>query len=871
MNQHRSALNILFYLVCFGIVYGSIFPFKFALAPDRVVVDHFLASWRTVSGTGDILGNIALFMPFGLLAHVLSNLPGQSYANRRYFVLVWLVVAVGSQLLQFFVPGRDPSIFDLYCNAAGAVVGWALLRFIPEKTTSGLAKVDLLRQISVVLPLLWLASELIPFVPTIDFQAYKNAIKPLFLYPQWLWYDAVLQASCWVVCFHLLDRCAGVSLPLRRLLPGMIAVVLLKIIIVKNSVSVTDVVAIAVALAAWVPLRKRHLRPRMLAYVLLFSVAINSLFPFFPRVTSAAFGWIPFSGFLQGSMLVNATALCQKLFVFGSIAFLTQQVAGGWKKRSLMIALVLLLVEFVQVWVASGTPELTDPLLFLGIAWLHSSIGKQGAATVGAGRFSPQRNVVGSESAFGTGAFVSDGKKSVAIIVAVYCALAILSLKVVLGMKGVPYNVRDLFGGRGDVFDFLFFSLSLLSIGWGSAWLGRVLASTRRPSLAVPLSLFKLVIVIYFFLWLSVSGESLRDILGANVFDRRLEEGAVLGKFGISLVRYFGIDAVRSVTDFFEPIVRLAALLAPLLIMAGFSLAVMQRRTWKSAQQWSSSKNFIAACLWLLPWLYLWKHVAFDWAATDNLSELIAREGEWGVGGGVYLYFLVLTLMSLSALLAWGYFRKSRGLLVSVIVLLASLPVTWFLLNHGLEHNIPKYGRSFSAVNFLLGPDRQGLISGPELFFRWSILQLVFVGGVAFSAILYLRWSRLAAPAESRNDPAAIPVELRVYSHQWEFLHSQAKAMNLSVSDLVHSIIAYFGREIAISPDSIAVVRGYLDRSQAGGKVSLAPDKINVELTPEAREILVAIDPGAAHSESRIFRKLLEIFMAVANEQSDQP
>ena len=67
MNQHRSALNILFYLVCFGIVYGSLFPFQFALAPDRAVVDHFLVSWRTVSGTGDILGNIALFMPFGLL------------------------------------------------------------------------------------------------------------------------------------------------------------------------------------------------------------------------------------------------------------------------------------------------------------------------------------------------------------------------------------------------------------------------------------------------------------------------------------------------------------------------------------------------------------------------------------------------------------------------------------------------------------------------------------------------------------------------------------------------------------------------------------------------------------------------------------
>ena len=872
MNQYKSALNVLFYLVCLGIVYGSLFPFQFSLTPDREVIDDFLVSWRTVSGRGDILGNIALFIPYGLLAHVLVTLPGPGRRNVKYFVWVWLLVAAGSQLVQVFVPGRDPSIFDLYCNMAGAALGWGAWRFIPAKTASGLANVNLPQQVSLLLPLLWLASELIPFVPTIDFQAYKNSLKPLFLYPHWLWYDTLLQASSWLVCFYLLERYSSLHLPLRRLLPGMIAVVLLKIVIVKNTVSVTDLVAMGAALLLWVPLSKRDLRPRSLAYVLLFSVLVSSLFPFYFRVLPVDFGWIPFSGFLRGSMLTNATALCEKLFVFGSMAFLVQQHAGGWKTRSLLIAFVLALVECMQIWIGSGTPEMTDPLLFLGVAWLYSSMGKQGVVPQGPGRVNVSRSRESDVGhTVGKNTLLSGDRKSVAIIVAIYCVSAIAGLQLVLGMKGVPYNVRDIFGGRGDVFDFLFFCLALLSIGWGSAWLGRVLASTEKASFAIPVSLFKLIVVIYLFLWLSVTGESFRDILGANVFDRRLEEGAVLGQSGVRIVRYFGIDTVRSVTDFFEPIVRFAALLGPLLLMAGFAFAVMQRRTWPASPQWSSSNRFIAASLWIFPWLYLGQLITFDLAATDNLSELVATGNGWSAGGGFYLYLLVLSLVSLAAMLVWGFLRKSKALLVSLVLLLASLPVTWFLLNHGLEQNILKYGRTFSAVNFLLGPDRRGLISGSELFFRWSFVQAVFVGGIAFSAILYLRWSQLDAPAESRKYLAAIPVELRVYTHQCEFLHSQAEAMNLSVGDFVHSIIAYFGREIAISPDSIAAVQGYLDHSAAGGKVSLAPEEINVELTPEAREILAAIDPLAAHSESRIFRKLLEIFMAVAHEQSDKP
>ncbi|MEH6478326.1 MAG: hypothetical protein V7727_21725, partial [Sneathiella sp.] len=476
-------------------------------------------------------------------------------------------------------------------------------------------------------------------VPTIDLQAYKNAIKPLFLAPQWVWYESLLQANAWVICFYLLHKCAGFELRLGRLLLGVTAILLLKIVIVKNSISLTDVVAIILALVIWMPLRRRQLRAELLACSLLISLAINSIFPFVLRSEAAVFGWIPFTGFLQGSMLVNATVFCQKLFVFGSVVFLTMQGKSDWKKTSLQIAFALLVLEVIQLWIASGTPELTDPLLFLALAWLYSSLGRSGVAiglhpnritkyeartdaesgvktqfgyTRAAefiGPYLPKNRIAISGPPLGQAVAAVKDRKSVAVMVAVYCALAVVLLKLVLGIEAVPYNVRGLFAGQGDVFDYLNFSLSLLSIGWGSAWLGNVFVSTRKPAMDVPISLLKLILVIYLFLWLSVSGESMKDIVGSNVFDRRLEEGAVFGQFGVDVANYFGHDSVRRVTDFFEPIVRFFALIGPLLLLAGLSFAITQRVGGRSPAIHNSKNEFRMVCLWLLPWLYLCKVV----------------------------------------------------------------------------------------------------------------------------------------------------------------------------------------------------------------------------------------------------------------------
>lgn len=69
----------------------------------------------------DVCANIALYVPFGVL---LSARNKSAWA----VVLAGMVLSSATELLQFAVPGRDPSLRDILVNTAGAWVGVLLLK-----------------------------------------------------------------------------------------------------------------------------------------------------------------------------------------------------------------------------------------------------------------------------------------------------------------------------------------------------------------------------------------------------------------------------------------------------------------------------------------------------------------------------------------------------------------------------------------------------------------------------------------------------------------------------------------------------------------------------------------------------------------------
>jgi hypothetical protein len=232
----------------------------------------------------------------------------------------------------------------------------------------------------------------------------------------------------------------------------------------------------------------------------------------------------------------------------------------------------------------------------------------------------------------------------------------------------------------------------------------------------------------------SVSRESIEDISGSNnLFWFVTNKDA----WGESARRLFLLIGSPHVIAFFEGPVRYACLYGPLVTFLALMYAAIEM--YENGRLLSGRTIPLVASAFL--WLWLCKAIAFDWSSTDNLTELIARDGEWGWGGGGYLYALLALICANAVLLARLRITSARTLAAAFITL-AMVPIGWWLINLGLAQRIEKYGSVFSGVQFLLGPDRQHLLDSGTLFLRWSVVQ---VGGVLVIAL----GARIAQPAIS--------------------------------------------------------------------------------------------------------------------------
>ena len=132
----------------------------------------------------------------------------------------------------------------------------------------------------------------------------------------------------------------------------------------------------------------------MLAIALLLAVLATNLLPLPTIGGHSSFSFVPFSGFLDGNMLLNSVALFEKLFAYAAVLLLFRRAGIGMTAATVVTVAALALQEAAQAYLGTGTPEITDPLLALGIAVLlmyifpshqpvtaRIQIGQQDAAT----------------------------------------------------------------------------------------------------------------------------------------------------------------------------------------------------------------------------------------------------------------------------------------------------------------------------------------------------------------------------------------------------------------------------------------------------------------------------------------------------------
>lgn len=363
------------------ISYGSLYPFNFS-ANGHWLREGLLLFTRPDlrMGRGDLVGNLVLFAPYGFVATLPcgSKRPAHNRARPALLLGLGLLLALVLQLAQLWLPSRVAALGDVLANAAGMLLGAAAARlaqgFAPG-IAGGTNPLPGRALVPALLMLLWLGYQWFPLVPTIDLQNMVNAVKPLVRAPQLDAVRALHTALAWLAFFGLWQLATGRPTPALALAGAALCILGAKIVIVGASISPTNVVGLALALAC-LPWHRHGSALRVLIIAMLLSLFASGLTPLDLSSTPQPFHWIPFTGMLEGSMGVNLLNLIEKGYFYGAlIVFMAANGARPLAAAS-AVAICLGAIEAAQIFMPSRVAETTDPILALLIGFAIGRLSK---------------------------------------------------------------------------------------------------------------------------------------------------------------------------------------------------------------------------------------------------------------------------------------------------------------------------------------------------------------------------------------------------------------------------------------------------------------------------------------------------------------
>lgn len=731
-------------IIALLISYGSLYPFSFSAAAPGAIARLFSAL-DLFGSLGDLLGNVGLFMPWGLVG-ILTIAPRSGVRVALInTVIIGFVISLGLQIAQIWVPARSAGLNDVVWNMVGCALGVGLGHLVLTRRYKFLG-LSTSQQIAGSMLAAWIAIEWLPLVPSIDFQLVKNHLKDLLTFES-LSFSHFFERFVITLLFgELLSRLLKPRQSLFAL-PMLVAVVIIgKLFLVDSQANPSMALGSALGVIGWWVIHRLSPDRRVLliGVALVAAYSIQALSPFTLKHEPSSFGWLPFEGLLEGSMLSNIRSLGNNLLLFAGFLLLVRAAGSSVAAASIGLAFWVTIMEIMQLFIATRSASITEPLLVLIVGQFVGAMDSSGKSEYEAQETEPEQKVARPH--------IDQQRpltphRTAAIGSLVIIVVVVTGLKILLKLPTIPYNVQELFRADGSIPALIVFTLALLWIGAGSVWLGRRLIRSNTPGvLLAPLTMAVSVISLAF-LWSGVTSESIGDIVGASNRYWFVTNKNIWGDFWRDAFLY--LDVPETI-NFLETCVRYWALYTPLIVCLGLMIYVRE----SSAQYRHTNfvKCGLAASAVALLWLC--KAITFDWSSTDNLNELIAYDGEWGWGGGGYLYGLLFLLCLNATLIAEISINNIRKFGAVVLFSLAAIPVGWWLINQGLEQTVEKYGSVFSGVQFILGPDRSQLLSQDALLLRWCAVQVA--GTLLLSAGLHLGKHAFPRPTKIGSEPTHI-------------------------------------------------------------------------------------------------------------------
>ncbi len=328
------------------IVLGSILPLHWSL--NGFGRWPLLFKWRDMQPY-DILQNIAALVPVGIVYGASRD----AEARWRSLALAGLV-AVLLQFVQLLLPDRTPRLTDAVANIAGLILGLGFAR-----TTHMMRKIPSAPQPIELAILLLLLSYLLLLL--LIAQGFASVMD------QWL-----MQTGNFAVGWKVpLAQFVIAGFVARALVVGHGRAMWLFLLLGGGCLLASRSTNLALAfvggalIAQILPRRALELT----AIAALLAVLLwDGLTPWIPL--SRHMIWIPLQSMLTHTSMSSFVTLAWKFFCWSSLTlFLCQHIRQGRVVLGLVTVLVATL-EFAQMYIASGFPDITDVILAAGVSGL---------------------------------------------------------------------------------------------------------------------------------------------------------------------------------------------------------------------------------------------------------------------------------------------------------------------------------------------------------------------------------------------------------------------------------------------------------------------------------------------------------------------
>ena len=372
------------------LIYGTLFPLTGWRFPIENIWETLLAEGLTPSSLPDIITNILVYIPFGLLLFSTAAARLSAPIAVMMAVILGTSLSISLEFMQAYIPQRVPSILDVILNAGGTSIGAILARGFRHEIRFGRWLIELRQKFIVPTEVsnlglfalgLWSLSQLSPLVPSIDLSTLWSGLKPIILFFE---AKSTLNTAHAAVYFFTVIGLGFMSDNLVR--PGkrriffigfVLAVLLLKIPIVSRQLSVEALAGSGVALVFYLILHNTPpaLRLKMSAMAIITAVVIDAI-RIDPRAQAwdlHTFNWIPFRMHITHT-LIGLGDILSGLWPFASLCYIAMRTMG---RRSnwigiiggFVVFLTLFALEWRQQYVPGRYADITDAILGL-LAWL---------------------------------------------------------------------------------------------------------------------------------------------------------------------------------------------------------------------------------------------------------------------------------------------------------------------------------------------------------------------------------------------------------------------------------------------------------------------------------------------------------------------